>query len=88
MSVALQVLRILAVLALLAAAGALATPKGRLPLALRGLAKVLGQSSRPDSNRDAPSLPDANRPDKTLPDLAHRLLALALVLFAAVLACL
>ena len=87
MSVALQVLRILAVLALLAAAGALATPKGRLPLALRGLAKVLGASCS-DSNRDAPSLPDSNRPDKTLPDLAHRLFALALVLFAAVLACL
>ena len=87
MSVALQVLRILAVLALLAAAGALATPKGRLPLALRGLAKVLGASCS-DSNRDAPSLPDSNRPDKTLPDLTHRLFALALVLFAAVLACL
>ena len=87
MSVALQVLRILAVLALLAVAGALATPKGRLPLALRGLAKVLGASCS-DSNRDAPSLPDSNRPDKTLPDLTHRLFALALVLFAAVLACL
>ena len=87
MSVALQVLRILAVLALLAAAGALATPKGRLPLALRGLAKVLGASCS-DSNRDAPSLPDSNRPDKTLPGLTHRLFALALVLFAAVLACL
>ena len=80
MFVALQVLRILAILALLAAAGALATPKGRLPLALRGLAKVLGNSS-PDS-----PLPAPNRPDKTLPDLTHRLLALGLVFLAVVLA--
>ena len=37
----LQVARLVAVVALLCAAAALATPKGRLPLALRGVMKVL-----------------------------------------------
>ena len=38
---ALQIARLVAVLALLCVAAVLATPKGRLPLALRGLAKLL-----------------------------------------------
>ena len=37
---ALQIARLVAVLALLCAAAAIATPKGRLPLALRGVAKL------------------------------------------------
>ena len=37
---ALQIARLVAVLALLCVAAALATPKGRLPLALRGVAKL------------------------------------------------
>ena len=37
----LQVIRLVAVMALLFAAAALATPKGRLPLALRGVMKVM-----------------------------------------------
>ena len=36
----LQIVRLIAVLALLCVAAALATPKGRLPLALRGVAKL------------------------------------------------
>ena len=36
----LQIVRLVAVLALLCVAAALATPKGRLPLALRGVAKL------------------------------------------------
>ena len=39
-SMAFQFVRIVAVLALVCVAAALATPKGRLPLALRGLAKL------------------------------------------------
>ena len=35
-----EILRIVAVIALVCAAAALATPKGRLPLALRGMAKL------------------------------------------------
>ena len=40
---ALQIARLVAVVALLCAAAAIATPKGRLPLALRGLAKLLAR---------------------------------------------
>ncbi|MBP5285541.1 MAG: hypothetical protein ILO34_05470 [Kiritimatiellae bacterium] len=40
---AVWIARIVLVVALLGAASALATPKGRLPLALRGLAKTLGR---------------------------------------------
>jgi len=38
---AIQVLRVVCVVALLGAAAALATPKGRLPLALRGLRRMM-----------------------------------------------
>ena len=40
---ALQIARLVAVLALLCVAAAIATPKGRLPLALRGVAKLLAR---------------------------------------------
>ena len=36
-----QVVRLVAVMALVCVAASLATPKGRIPLALRGLAKLL-----------------------------------------------
>lgn len=39
-----DLVRVVAVVALLGAAAAIATPKGRLPLALRGLKRVLGKS--------------------------------------------
>ena len=39
---ALQVLRIAAVVALVCAAAALVTPPGRLPLAVRGVARLFG----------------------------------------------
>ena len=42
----LQIARLVAVVALLCAAAAVATPKGRLPLALRGLAKMLARDRR------------------------------------------
>ena len=40
MNTAIQISRLVAVLALLCVAAAIATPKGRLPLALRGMAKL------------------------------------------------
>lgn len=43
-----QILRIAAVVALLCVSAALATPPGRLPLALRGLAKMLGRRPAAD----------------------------------------
>ena len=41
----LQIVRICLVIALVCVAAALATPKGRLPLALRGLAKMVNAVS-------------------------------------------
>ena len=76
----MQIARIVAVIALVCVAAALATPKGRLPLALRGLAKLL--------RRDAGAVPPASpRTGVGQPvPLAKRLLAFVLVLVAAVLA--
>lgn len=50
-----QVFRVAAVIALLCAAAALAAPPGRVPLPFRGLMKVLGAKSAPESG--AVSLP-------------------------------
>ena len=44
----LQIARVACVVALLAVAAALATPPGRLPLAVRGLAKMLGRRRAAD----------------------------------------
>ena len=74
----LQVARLVAVVALVCAAAALATPKGRLPLALRGLAKMLRQDA-------VPALPSQQGADQPVP-LARRLLAFTLVLLAMLLA--
>ena len=74
MSAALEIGRLVVVVALLCAAGALATPKGRLPLALRGVLKTLRRDGAAVS-ADAP--PGADR----VP-LAKRLLSLVLILFA------
>ena len=45
---------VFAVVALLGAAAAFATPKGRLPLALRGISRVLG---RPDRGKTEEAVP-------------------------------
>ena len=80
MNAACQILRLVAVIALVCGAAALATPKGRLPLALRGLAKLL--------RRDAGTVPSSSpRTCSGQPvSLAKRLLAFVLILVAAVLA--
>ena len=76
MNVALQIARLVAVLALVCVAAAIATPKGRLPLALRGLAKMVrgceGEKAR--------------NPQSSHPSAAKRLLAFLLVLLAILLA--
>ena len=71
-----ELARVIAVIALVALAAALATPPGRLPLALRGLAKIV----RRDSAVPAPVPPDA----KASP--ARRFAAFILVVLAALLA--
>ena len=43
MNTVFQIARLVAILALLCVAAAIATPKGRLPLALRGVAKLLAR---------------------------------------------
>ena len=70
---AAQGLRVAAVVAMLGVAAALATPPGRLPLALRGLARLLGSKPAEAESR--------------VPGW-KRALALALVLAAAALCCL
>ena len=77
-TVAFQLARICLVIALVCIAAALATPKGRLPLALRGLAKMLardrGQSIAVDGNRQRSA------------SVGKRAIAFTLVLLAIILA--
>ena len=77
MSAAFQIARLLAVLVLLIVAACLATPPGRLPLALRGVYRIL--------RRDRGLPEDAAKMAGVAPT-GKRLLAFALVLVAAVLA--
>ena len=81
MFVALQIVRLVAIVALLCVAAAIATPKNRLPLALRGLAKLL--NSVPDASRVA----GVGQPDvPTRVPRLKRFLAFLLVLLAILLA--
>ena len=94
-----EIVRIVVVIALVVFAAALATPKGRLPLALRGLMKImrkdLGTAGREgahdSSDRFAASSPVDTRTDfgaarvDAVPAW-KRLLAFVLVLIAAALA--
>ncbi len=83
-NVLLWIGRIIAVVALLCFAAALATPPGRLPLALRGLQKML----RKDQSAAGGEASLRNQQKKDQPSLspARRIAALLLVLLAAVLA--
>ena len=76
----LQIARLVAVLALLCAAAAIATPKGRLPLALRGVAKLLAR----DRGRTQSTAVEGCRLQSV--SAGKRALAFALVLFAIILA--
>ena len=78
MNAALQIARLVAVLALVCVAAAIATPKGRLPLALRGLAKMMGN----DGIRTFEHSEHSN----IQVSLTRRLLAFLLVLLAILLA--
>ena len=71
----MNLFRVILVIATLVLAAVLATPPGRLPLALRGLAKMM----RRDNGLPSPA-PDARA------STARRLAAFVLVLVAAVLA--
>ena len=77
MAVALQVARLVAVLSLLIAAALLATPPGRLPLALRGVYRILRRDS---------GLPEDAAAMRGAASGRKRALAFLLVLAAAALA--
>lgn len=75
--------RFVLVVALLGVAAVLLTVKGRLPLAIRGLRKVLDSDARAREG-DAPARPQSG-PDLALP-LWKRLLAFLCVILAFILA--
>ena len=78
MVAALQIARLVGVLALLIVAALLATPPGRLPLALRGVYRIL--------RRDRGLAEDPAAMAATAAPARKRLLAFVLVLVAAALA--
>ena len=73
-----EIARLVAVIALVCVAASLATPKGRLPLALRGVLRIL----RKDRALTGAAADERQQPVSR----AKRLLAFLLVLVAAVLA--
>ena len=81
---ALQIARLIAVVALLCVAAAIATPKGRIPLAFRGLAKMLGGCEVPKSRGSEVGQP--RNPATPQPSARKRGLAFSLVLLAILLA--
>ena len=80
----LQIARLVAVLALLCVAAVIATPKGRLPLALRGLAKMVRGCEDEKERGNEGSHPLI--PSPSHPSAGKRLLAFVLVLLAILLA--
>jgi len=74
---AIQILRMTTVLGLLIAAAALATPPGRLPLALRGVYRIM--------KRDG-ALSDRTAPGETSAPIWKRISAFLLVIISLVLA--
>jgi len=70
-----QIARLVLVIALVCVAGALATPPGRLPLALRGLQRMMRKD-----------LGELREPADSRASVSRRLLAFLLVLVAVILA--
>ena len=89
MNTALQIARLVAVLALIGVAAAIATPKGRLPLALRGLAKMVNavpSSSRRQALAGDPCYHASRRDVDGTVSAGKRTFAFLLVLLAILLA--
>lgn len=80
-----QLVRIIVVLALVCTAAAMATPRGRLPLALRGLQRILRRDAAEGSDSGGREAGDAKEENVSI---ARRLLAFLLLLAALALACL
>ena len=89
MNASIQIARLVAVLALLCVAAAIVTPKGRLPLALRGLAKMLNAVPSPSRRQALPGDPryhTSRRDGDGTVSAGKRILAFILVLLAILLA--
>ena len=84
MNAALQIARLVAVLALVCVAAAIATPRGRLPLALRGLAKMVGSCGVPKLRGSEVKQPC--NPVTPQPSVRRRAFAFILVILAILLA--
>ena len=84
MNAAIQIARLVAILALLCVAAAIATPKDRIPLALRGLAKML-QGCKVAEFQGSSTLQPCN-PGTLKPSAWKRGLAFLLVILAILLA--
>ena len=76
----LNLVRLILVLALVVAAAALATPKDRIPLALRGIVRLLVRDTPHSASDASPRLPSRPSPLKRLLAFVLVLLALALAL--------
>ena len=89
MNTAFQLVRICAVIALVCVAAAIATPKGRLPLALRGLAKMVNavpSPSRRQAQAGDPRCHASRRDGDGTVSVGKRAFAFLLVLIAILLA--
>ena len=83
MNAAIQIARLVAILALLCVAAAIATPKDRIPLAFRGLAKML-QGCKVAEFQGSSTLQPCN-PGTLKPSAWKRGLAFLLVILAIIL---
>lgn len=77
----MQLVRVILVILLVVFAAALSTPKGRLPLAIRGLARILKKETNPTLNTHNSSL---NTREAPVP-VWKKTLAFILVIIAALL---
>ena len=82
MTALVWIAKIVVVVALLGVAAAIATPKGRLPLALRGLKKIVDRDRQSSTAVDSRGQPTAVDGSRTAPSAAKRFLAFVLVLVA------
>ena len=77
-----QIVRVVAIVILLGVAAALATPKGRLPLALRGLYRLLRRDLASDSAQVGSGSDQAASDSVGIQPAWKRLLAFSIVLIA------
>ena len=82
MAALVWIAKIVVVVALLGVAAAIATPKGRLPLALRGLKRLLDRDRQPSTAVECRGQSRAADGNRNVPSAAKRFVAFVLVLLA------